>query len=93
MSLTTQVLSSPDVQRSSIDLLCRLQSHFATVFPRCQIVPFGSMATGLATPTSDMDIALLIDWNEEDDKYIGSDLLPTELKRSKCDIYMYTLFL
>ena len=37
------------------------------------MVPFGSTVTGLATPTSDLDLVLITEWSEIDEQYFGSD--------------------
>ncbi len=66
---------SPSTQQSYIELLSRLKEYFTSVFPSCHVMPFGSIVTGLATPTSDMDVTLITEWTENDSKYLSSDML------------------
>ena len=36
-----------------------------------RVLPFGSLVTGLATPTSDVDAVLLTEWTKEDEQHFG----------------------
>ena len=78
---------SPSTHQSYIELLSRLKSHFLSVFPSCQVAPFGSIVTGLATPTSDMDVTLVTEWTEDDSKYLSSEVLISESKGNQLIIF------
>jgi hypothetical protein len=43
-----------------------LQSSLQSFHGNCRVMPFGSMVTGLATPTSDLDVVVLTEWSPED---------------------------
>lgn len=67
---STQSISSSDLAKHE-HLLTYLQTNIQTVYPSCHVLPFGSIATGLATPTSDLDVAVITDWSAEDEVMLG----------------------
>ena len=72
MLASTQYLSSTFLE-PHLQLLSYLQSQLQTVFPSCCVLPFGSLVTGVTTPTSDLDAVVLTDWTQEDDLWFGGD--------------------
>ena len=54
-------------------LLSFLQTNLQGLYPNCRVLPFGSIVTGVATPTSDLDAVVLTEWTKEDELFLSSN--------------------
>lgn len=70
--LATLYKLPPESLQLRLDIIAMLEAKFQLVYPSCRVIPFGSMVTGLATPTSDLDLVLLTNFTAADENFFGS---------------------